>query len=296
MDNKPYVVIFIPAFNEQGTIGKVINRIGELYSNSKDYRIEIIVVDDGSVDGTEEEAKKAGVKRVVGHPYNLGLGAATRSGMGAAFEMGADIAVKIDADFQHDPEDIDKVVRPIIDDRADVVFGSRFLGKIKYKMPVVRRTGNAFFTFLVRKLTGLHITDGQTGLMAFSSRYLRSFNLISDYNETQQLILDSWSKHMRIMEVPVVFHQRTAGRSFISLRYPFKVLPTILRLLVQGAPLKVFVPMGAFLMLLGIVTIIAIVLDFAPSIVGDATVSILLISGLLVIMLGLLADTFAKNR
>lgn len=296
MDNKPYVVIFIPAFNEQRTIGKVINRIGELYSNSKDYRMEVIVVDDGSVDGTEEEARKAGVKRVVGHPCNLGLGAATRSGMGTAFEMGADIAVKIDADFQHDPEDIDKVVRPIIDDRADVVFGSRFLGKIKYKMPVGRRIGNAFFTFLVSKLTGLHITDGQTGLMAFSSRYLRSFNLISDYNETQQLILDSWSKHMRIMEVPVVFHQRTAGRSFISLRYPFKVLPTILRLLVQGAPLKVFVPMGAFLMLLGIVTIIAIVLDFAPSIVGDATVSILLISGLLVIMLGLLADTFAKNR
>jgi glycosyltransferase involved in cell wall biosynthesis len=296
MDKKPYVVVFMPALNEQEMIGKVIRRIGELYAESEGYRVETIVVDDGSTDETEQEARKTGVQKVIKHPFNLGLGAATRSGMEAALEMGADIAVKIDADFQHDPEDIDKVIRPILNGRADVVFGSRFLGQIKYKMPLGRRLGNAMFTFLVNRLTRLHITDAQTGLMAFSSKYLRRFNIISDYNETQQLILDASNKHMRVMEVPVVFHPRTTGRSFISVKYPIKVLPTILRLLVQGAPLKVFVPVGTFFILLGIVATIAVIQGFAPVFIGDAAISILVIGGLLIIMFGLLADTLAKSR
>lgn len=295
MDKAPYIIIFIPAFNEQGTIGRLIRKIRELHAEEKDYSVDIVVVDDGSTDGTVQEARESGVKRIFRHPRNSGLGAATRSGLQVAFEMGADIAVKIDADFQHDPEDIDKVIRPILDDRADVVFGSRFLGEIKYKMPWGRKIGNAFFTSLTSKLTGLHITDAQTGLMAFSRRYLRNFALVANYNETQQLIIDSWSRHMRILEVPVVFHQRIAGHSFISLKYPFNVLPTILRMLVQAAPLRVFFPMGTFIILLGIVAIIAILANFAPSFIGDITVAILLIGGLLILMFGLLADAIVKR-
>ena len=93
-------------------------------------------------------------------------------------------------------------------------------------------------------MTGLKITDGQTGLMAFHRRYLRQFSIISDYNETQQLIIDAYIKRMRVMEVPVVFNKRTTGKSFISLKYPFKVLPILLRLLVLTSPLKIFIPLG----------------------------------------------------
>ena len=241
--NKPYVIIFIPALNEEGSIGNIISRIKELYGKSDLFHTDIIVVDDGSTDRTSEVALKSGAKKIIRHPVNRGLGASTRTGMQRAFEMGADIAVKIDADFQHDPLDIENVVRPIIEDEADVVFGSRFLGEIKYKMPFYRRLGNRFFSFLVAKFTGLRITDGQTGLMAFSSRYLKNFDIISDYNETQQLIIDSWSKHMRVIEVPVIFHPRKTGKSFISFKYPFKVLPTLLRFMVTVNPLKLFIPL-----------------------------------------------------
>ena len=216
--NLPFVVVFIPAYNEESSIGEVIKKIREQYIGGKwqDYVVETIVVDDGSKDRTAEVSREAGVKRVVIHPYNRGLGAATRTGLQTALEMGADIAVKIDADMQNFPEDIEKLVRPILEDRADCVFGSRFLGGFKYGKPFYRKLGNNFFSWIVSKITGLRITDAATGLMAFHKRYLEIFTIIKDYNETQQLMVDSWGKHMRVMEVPIGFGKREAGQSFIK--------------------------------------------------------------------------------
>ena len=117
LEKYPYVVIIIPAYNEEGSIGAVIKKIKQMYVDIKDkgFWTEIIVIDDGSIDKTAQIAREAGVK-VISHVVNRGLGASTRTGLQRAYEMGADIAVKIDADFQHDPVDIEKVVRPIIED------------------------------------------------------------------------------------------------------------------------------------------------------------------------------------
>lgn len=235
------IIIIIPAYNEEASIRKVIYECQSLK--------EVLVIDDGSTDLTDCYSLQEGAK-VIYHPFNMGLGASTRTGLRRAYEMGADIAIKIDADGQHSGEDIERLIQPIIDDRADVVFGSRFLGGLKYKMPLYRSLGNRFFTWLVRIMTGLNITDGQTGLMAFHRRYLEVFNIISDYNETQQLIIDAHIKRMRVMEVPVVFNKRTTGKSFISFKYPLKVLPTLLRLLVLTSPLKIFIPLGIVFILM----------------------------------------------
>ncbi|MFC1646000.1 glycosyltransferase family 2 protein [Candidatus Omnitrophota bacterium] len=296
MQAVPYVVIFIPAYNEEKSIGGVIKKINDLYGNEKKigFRTKILVVDDGSTDKTVEVASQMGVS-IVSHPQNRGLGASTRTGLQRAFELGADIAVKIDADFQHDPDDVFKVTKPIIGDKADVVFGSRFMGEIEYKMPFYRRAGNLFFSYLVSKLTGLKITDGQTGLMAFSKNYLAKFNIISDYNETQQLIIDSWKNHMRILEVPVVFHKRTEGTSFISFKYPFKVLPTLLRLLVQVKPLNIFLPLGLIFILAGIVLCYFVVTN-KVQFFGDASIVMLIMGGIQIIIFGLLADAISKRR
>lgn len=294
-NKKPYVVIFIPALNEEDSIGKVIKRVNELYSKSALFKLEVIVVDDGSTDNTGKVALESGAVKVIRHPVNRGLGASTRTGMQRSFEMGADISVKIDADFQHDPEDIEKVIKPILDDTADVVFGSRFLGEIKYKMPLHRKLGNPFFSFLVSKLTGMKITDGQTGLMAFSWRYLKNFDIISDYNETQQLIIDAWSKHMRVIEVPVVFHPRKTGKSFISFRYPFKVLPTLLRFMVTVNPLKIFLPLGGILIFVGLVFMVLVAFG-QTQIAGKVSMAVLLIGGLQMVMLGFLADAVSNKR
>jgi glycosyltransferase involved in cell wall biosynthesis len=293
----PYVIVLIPAFNEEQSIASVIAKIQAHYVDKPEgngYRCDIIVVDDGSTDQTVTVAEQAGVKKVISHVKNRGLGASTRTAMQRAYEMGADIAVKIDADFQHDPGDIDKVVRPIIDDRADCVFGSRLTGGLQYNMPVTRAAGNRFFSWLVSKLTGLRVTDSQTGLMAFSRRYLRIFDIIADYNVTQQLILDSFGKHMRIIEVPVVFYRRTAGKSFISWRYPFKVIPTIFRHYLRINPLGVFLPLGIASILAGVL-LAGMFLQLSAGLL-TALVLVFVLGGLQTILLGFLADMVSRRR
>ncbi|MBW2974148.1 glycosyltransferase family 2 protein [Candidatus Woesearchaeota archaeon] len=291
---KKSVVIYIPAHNEEDTIGDVIKIIRKYYSNPEDYYVKIVVVDDGSKDNTRKIAEQLNVDHIVVHPKNQGLGAATRSGLRQAYEMGADIAVKIDADFQHDPSDIDKVIRPILEDKSDVVFGSRFMGKINYKMPLYRRMGNSFFSFLTQFFTGLRVTDGQTGLIATDRRYLKCFRLTSDYNETQQMIIDAWRNQLRFMEVPVVFHKRKAGESFISWKYPFIVFPNIFRLFIHACPLKIFLPIGILLILSSIVTLYMFLNRI--TMVGEDTVIALFIGGLQIILFGLIADIVSKKR
>lgn len=295
----PYVVVFIPAYNEEKAIAGVIEEINKRYVNNpnKDYVLDVIVVDDGSKDKTAEVARQAGVKKIITHPYNRGLGASTRTGMQTAYEMCADIAVKIDADGQNPPEEIEKVIRPILEDKADCVFGSRLMGGLAYKMPLYRDWGNKFFAWLVSKITGLKVTDATTGLMAFHRRYLEVFNIIKDYNETQQLIIDSWGKHMRVMEVSTAFLKRKSGQSFIKkgLKYPSIVLPVMLRMYIHFKPLRFFLTMGLMCLILGVLASLYIII-FGQTFFGDAAVTILIIVGFQIIFFGLLADQISYRR
>jgi hypothetical protein len=186
-------------------------------------------------------------------------------------------------------------VRPILEDRTDVCFGSRFMGKINYQMPLYRKMGNAFFSAVTEFFTGLKVTDGQTGLIATNRRYLERFRLTSDYNETQQMIIDAWRNQLRFMEVPVVFHKRTYGKSFISLKYPFKVIPNIVRLFMHACPLKIFLPIGLVLMVLGTVFGVFFLLG-RPLYVGDVAAVIMFLSGLQITLVGFIADIISKKK
>ena len=239
------VVVIIPAYNEQEKIQQTVEGVKSLSAEfgNRGLGLQAYVIDDGSSDQTGQRAKAAGCDRLLRHKTNLGLGAAVRTGLYAAARDGADIAVKFDADGQHDPADILPLIAPILDDEAEVVYGNRF-AKIEYTMPFVRRMGNRIFTWLMRTLTGWPLRDSQPGIFAVSKDYLSVFHLPGDYNYTQQILLDAYHKGMRFAHVPVSFRRRTTGSSFVSLKYPFKVLPQLLMVLISVKPFKIFGPVG----------------------------------------------------
>jgi len=246
------LLIIVPAYNEAARITETVNALLGVHQNlsSAGFMLLIYVVDDGSEDETRRLAHEAGAHRVLRHRVNIGLGAAVRTGLKAAKSDGADIVVKFDADLQHDPNDILTIIQPILDDEADVVFGNRF-ERIEYRMPLVRRIGNIFFTGLIRWLTKWPIKDSQPGIFAIDREYLNIFHLPGDYNYTQQILLDAYHQGMRFAHMPVAFRKRLTGKSFVSLKYPFHVLHQIIMVLVGIKPMSIFAPIGFLFLLVG---------------------------------------------
>jgi glycosyltransferase involved in cell wall biosynthesis len=246
------LVVMIPAFNEEERVGQAVAALREERENlqAAGYDQHIYVVDDGSTDKTLEICRDADIDRVVRHKLNQGLGAAVRSGLKAARQDGADIVVKFDADLQHDPKDILDLVHPIKEDTADVVYGNRF-ERIDYDMPLVRKVGNKVFTGLMRWLTKWPLRDSQPGIFAVNSSYLSVFHLPGDYNYTQQVLLDAYHKGMRFDHASVAFRKRETGKSFISMKYPFRVIPQIIMVLVSVRPMRIFGTIGMLFILLG---------------------------------------------
>lgn len=246
------LVVVVPAFNEAKSITQTISNLRGLRERLNDIgvKLSIYVVDDGSTDETSRLAADAGVERVLRHRINQGLGAAVRTGLSAARDDGFDILVKFDADLQHDPADLLQLVSPILADEADIVYGNRF-DRIEYKMPFLRRIGNFAFSRLMKWLTGWPLKDSQPGIFAVDKDYLSVAFIPGDYNYTQQILLDAYHKRMRFAHVPVAFRKRTTGKSFVSLKYPFKVLPQIVMVTASIKPMKIFVPIGTAFVLFG---------------------------------------------
>ena len=225
---KPVAVI-IPAHNEAENLPDTLARIPrEAIPN-----VHVIVVDDGSTDGTSDVARLHGAETVIQHPVNRGLGAALRTGIIAARELDPRAAVYVDADGEYPPEQIPDLLAPILDGNADYVLGSRYKGTVSGQ-PLLRRMGNLVFTGLLCLAAGRRITDGQTGFRAFSRRALDSAEIIHDYNYAQVLTLDLLKKGMRMKELPISYTHRTLGKSFINAKYLWHVPIGMIRQLVAS--------------------------------------------------------------
>ena len=219
------IAVVVPAKDEGATIGALLDGISEVSLPGHD--LHPIVVDDGSTDATAAIARGRGAE-VVSHPENRGLGAAVRTGLRAAVASGAVAVAYLDADLEYDPGDIPGLLGPVLSGRADYVLGSRFRGGVR-GMRLYRRVGNYAFTALLVLLTGEKITDGQTGMRAFSREAADRAEIVHDYNYAQVLTLDLLRKGFRLEEVPIRYKVREHGESFIRWSYPAKVLPAIWR-------------------------------------------------------------------
>lgn len=219
------VVLFMPAYNEEEAVSGCIDRVpAEVHGR----RVELVIVDDGSLDETARRAEQSGAE-VVQLGDNQGLGAAVRVGFQIGVERNAAAVVFCDADGEYPPEELANVVAPILDGEADYVIGSRFLGRIDHMRPH-RRFGNHVLTRALQLVARQRITDGQSGYRALSFEAARSAEIIHDFNYAQVLTLDLLAKGFRYHEVPISYHFRTTGESFIKLgRYLRNVVPAVYR-------------------------------------------------------------------
>jgi len=241
------VAIGIPAFNEEGNIASIILKLKKISE-------QIIVCDDGSTDLTAEIAVKMGAI-LVNHSKNLGYGAAIRTIFFKAKELNVDILVTFDADGQHRVEDINSVMKPIINDEADIVIGSRFLDNESQKnIPKYRKFGIKTITTLATTSIEENISDSQSGFRAYNKKVLTEI-IPSEYGMgvSTELLIKSSKKKFRIKEVPIIIsyegdtsthHPVSHGLSvilstmkFISIEHPLKF---------YGIPGMVFLGIGFF--------------------------------------------------
>ena len=222
------IVIMIPAFNEAATIAEVIEGIPRSIPGTSG--IEVMVFDDGSDDETRNIAKNAGADLVVSHRTNRGLAAAFRTGLRVALAREAAIIVNTDADCQYDQSQIPSLVKPIVEDRADVVLGSRFKGFIE-EMPIRKKIGNLLATFVTRLLSGFNTSDAQSGFRAYSREAAESLRIISTTTYVQETIIRPARMGYRIVEIPITFYKRNGESRLVKSiwGYAFKVLPDLIR-------------------------------------------------------------------
>jgi glycosyltransferase involved in cell wall biosynthesis len=223
------VVLFTPAHNEERTVARVVARAPHAV---RGHPVEVIVVDDGSDDATALEARWAGAE-VISLGRNLGLGAAVRVGLATAAARDAVAVAFLDADEEYAPEELERLVGPILDGDADYVVGSRFRGDIQSMRPH-RRFGNQVLTRVLRRVARTPISDGQSGYRALSAAAAADAEVIHDFNYAQVLTLDLLAKGYRYLEVPITYRFRTEGKSFVRLLpYLRRVVPAVWRELRQ---------------------------------------------------------------
>ena len=294
------LIIQIPCYNEAETLEIALNDLPKHIDGIDE--IEYLIINDGSKDKTVEVAVNWGVHYVVSFTQNKGLAKGFMAGLEACLAHGADIIVNTDADNQYCGEDIEKIVRPILDGKADIVIGERPIDETEHFSPLKKKLQH-FGSWVVRKASNTDIPDAPSGFRAYSREAALRMNVINEYTYTLETIVQAGRNKMAITSVPI----RTNGelrpsRLFSSMfGYIKKSMLTIVRGYLMYKPLRFFTFTGLIPMILGIVLGIRYIVFI---IMGSATghiqslilASMLILLGFMCWMIGIQADIIAANR
>lgn len=227
-------LIVIPAFNEEDSIEAVFSECSEYLNET----VDIIVVNDGSSDSTAEICMKENID-VINIPFNMGVGNALKTGFKHAIEKNYHFVITLDADGQHDPNDLPLFFEKIKNSEADILIGSRFLQKNEYRGTIFRNFGNKFFSKLISILIKEKLTDVTSGFRAFSNKALKysvNDNFNFDYPDAD-FLLTLHRAGFKFAEVPVVMRKRKVGLSqhsgFKPIYYIFKTFLSIFVILLR---------------------------------------------------------------
>lgn len=294
------LIIQIPCFNEAEDLPRTLDGLPRQILGVD--TIEILVIDDGSIDNTTQVARMWGVHHVVRHRTNRGLAAAFRSGIDAALRAGADIIVNTDADGQYVGQDIEKIVAPILTGEADIVVGDRGVAgntHFGFAKRQLQRLGSA----IVQLLSNTRICDAVSGFRAISREAAMRINITTEFSYTTDMLIQAGRKRLAIRSIPIGTNATNRpSRLFKSIpRFILNTGITMVRAYTTYNPLRAFVGTGAVIILLGMMPILRF-LFFYLSGDGDGHVQSLVLGGALLVLgaliavMGILADLIAANR
>ena len=247
------LIVNLPAYNEAEKIAETIKRIPRQIDGVDEVLVQVI--DDGSKDNTFTIAKEAGAELVYTNGVNRGVGKTFRHAVERALENGADIMVNIDADGQFDPEDIKKIIQPVLSHEVDMVSADRFDHLAAKNIPFIKDVLNRLAARLIGSFMNVKIKDLTCGFRAYSRETLLRLNLPGDYTYTQEVIIDALGKNLKIKWVPVAVTYY-AGRKSRVVKTIWSYVNNSFRIIIRAIrdvrPMKFFGIPGLILMLVGI--------------------------------------------
>ena len=285
-ETAPHISVIVPAYNEEQIIGEVLKRIHTAL-NKTEYLYEILVVDDGSSDQTAAEAQKAGAK-VFQHPYNIGNGAAIKTGIR---NSQGDIIVMMDADGQHPPEDIPRLLEKI--DPYDLVVGARMK---ESDSAFHRDIANKVYNLLASYVSGRKIEDLTSGFRAIKASVARSivYLLPNQFSYPTTMTLAILRSGRSLTYIPIVSAKRVGKSKIRLIRDGIRFLLIILRIATFYSPLKIFVPISGLMFatgfLYGLFKVIVLNTSYGP------TSAMLMTMSLIVFLVGLVSEQVAQLR
>jgi len=295
------LIIQIPCYNEAETLPETVAALPKEISGVD--QIEVLIVDDGSLDNTVQIAESIGVDHIIRHTQNRGLAATFLTGLDACLARGADIIVNTDADNQYHAEDIIKLVEPILENRADLVVGDRDVTTVE-SFSWLKRQLQRLGSWVVGNAANLKVPDATSGFRALSRETALQTLVLNEYSYTLETLIQAGSKNLAVTFIPVRTNDPTRpSRLMKSIpHYLANIVPTIIRSYTLYRPLRLFSTLSAVLILGGIM--IGLRFVYFNYIQSEGTghiqslilAAILLIVGFQVFTIGLVADLVSANR
>jgi glycosyltransferase involved in cell wall biosynthesis len=293
------LIVQIPCLNEQATLPDTLRAIPRSIAGVS--TVEVLVIDDGSTDGTADVARAHGADHLVRFTRRKGLAAGFMAGLDASLRLGADIIVNTDADNQYPAHELPRLIAPILAGEADMVVGDRGVQDVAHFSWTKRRL-QGMGSWVVRKVSGTAVVDATSGFRALTRDAALRINIVSEFTYTLESIIQAGKKRMAVVQVPIEARETRPSRLFGSTwEYVKRSAATILRIYAMYEPFKVFVILGSVLLAGGI----TLGLRYAwfwwqGAITGhlqSAILSVLLlILGFQTLQWGVMADLVASNR
>ncbi|HEY4690990.1 MAG TPA: glycosyltransferase family 2 protein [Anaerolineae bacterium] len=295
------LVAQIPAFNEESTIGDVIDAIPRRIDGLD--RVEVLVINDGSTDRTLDAARAHGADHILSHNHNRGLAATFQTGLDASLRLGADIIVNVDADHQYPPDQIPALIAPILEGRADIVVGDRQVDRIEHFSPL-KRLLEKIGSWVVRRASGTRVPDAPSGFRAYSREAaLRLFG-VTDFSYTIDNLIQAGKRGLVVSHIPVRINPTRPSRLHRgNWNFVKRQGATIVRAYATYEPLRTFFYLSLPFFVVGLVLLIRIAIRFVeqgfqlPGNLQSLFLGLIaLVIGFLIVLFGLLADRIGDNR